>query len=91
MGAIQGLLAILLVVAGMAFIFGEPGAAGSVMRSPFRLFGWMLRRILVAAGRGFRRIITDAHNYCYNRWPGWTLAFYGVCVLVLFIIGLFAR
>lgn len=63
------LLALLITIAGIAFIFGGPKAAGRVLASPWSLFGWVLRSGLTALGRALVRVVSDAHNELYRRWP----------------------
>lgn len=78
-----GLLATLLVIAGLAFIIGGPNAAGKVMASPFSLLGWIVRGVLGAFGKAVARIFQDAHRFFFRRWPGYTLGFYGALVLLV--------
>lgn len=92
-GPIGGLLAILLLIAGVAFIFGGPQAAGRVLASPFRLFGWAFRRILRLGRRMIRAIlrairrriaalVRRGHRYFYRRWPVWTIAVEGLLIAI---------
>lgn len=91
---ISGLLAILLTIAALAFIFGGPSAAGRVMASPFQLFGWVLRGLLGAAGRGASGAVRDAHRYGMRHHPrttlkvyGWIAAVVAGAVILLFLAG----
>ncbi len=80
------LSAIALVVAGLAFIFAGPQGAARVLGSPFALFGWLMRGILSAVGRGLSRVIADSHRYFYRRWPGRTIGFYFTVAALLILL-----
>lgn len=83
------LLAILLVVAFLAFIFGGGKAAGAVLASPFNLFGYIFRGVAGAAGRGLVRVVTDLHNTFYTRWPIQTVVTEVVLILIVLLTIIF--
>lgn len=86
MEILVSLFTIVLVVAGLAFIFAGPQGAARVLGSPFATFSWLMRGILSATGRGLSRVIADSHRYFYRRWPERTVGFYLTVAAVLFLI-----
>ena len=80
-----------ITLALLAGLFGGRAAAGRVMSASVTALtsgiSWMLRGILGSAGSAIVRVVSDIHNYCYSRQPGFTVLFYLILLLSLVILG----
>ena len=86
MNAIGGLMAIWLLVLGMAFVLrGERGARWW-RRMTQRFLGWVVREALVAIGNATLWTVRNGHAYFHSRWPQQTLIAYGVSALIVIFL-----